>query len=170
MRIYLSAPRARREEVKGYRADLQALNHEVLGSWIDDADLPEEGDETPLPASIDAGGLDPGHGGSDMSFSADKEVPNMQSARDLELAARAARIYAEIIDCDALVVFTDRKNHTREQAYAEYAGALFRGKRVWIVGERYHDMHYFRDVLRFSTWVDFLAMLKARKRMEEKTG
>ena len=158
MKIYVSAPKKRRADARTLRDQIRASGHEPLCKWIDMPDAPDDGATPAQPH--DGGGLDPAHG-SDMSFQDGKDAIGMKSTAELFQAAKAAAIFEEILDCDGLVVLTDILNHTREEAYGEYTMALALAKRVWIIGGRFHTMHFYKNVIVFPTTDEFLAMLKA---------
>jgi hypothetical protein len=167
MKIYLSARQSRREELRTYRDQLRALGHEVVCSWLD---LPGEA-EAPKPSDHhgDAGGgNEPGHG-SDMSFG--DRYGTLKTREELHMAKEAETRYWEILDCELFVAFTDAENHTREASYAEFGLALgVRGKRSWIVGQRYHTLHWYKDVPAFADWPKFLVALKALGTAERIVG
>jgi len=165
VKIYLSSRRSRRDEMRLRRDELIALGHEVLAPWLDSNLVLEE--DAPAAEPGDAGGGHDAGEGSDMSLGDARDRITVQTRVQMNRAKIAEQIYADILDCEGLVVFTDAMNHTREEAYAEYAGALFQGKRVWIVGQRFHTLHFYRDVQAFSSFQDFLVMLAALEKGQQ---
>ena len=170
-RIYLSGPKRLREDLRGYRVQIVALGHDVNAGWLDRPPILEDDDDTP--ATADSTRED--HG--EMSFSDAHDVKGAKTLKSRRMILRgheAATRMAEIIDSELFVVFTDAQNHTREEAYGEYVGALFRGQKVWIVGERYHTFHCYSDVPQFSDFAAFLVALKglaaAERTIASQTG
>jgi len=175
LKIYLSGPKHLREKAKECRAQLQADGHEVLGDWIDSTDelALDEDDDAPVAAKppeepSDDGGLDQRM--NFKGFTDAKDVSFMASRKDLFRADRARRILQGILKSDGLVVLTDKKNHTRESSYGEYAIALGAGKTVWLVGHRFHDLHFYEDILHFRTFEEFRAMLKQTEQSQQQKG
>jgi hypothetical protein len=163
MKFYLTSRFSRREELRGYRNQLLALGHEVLGSWLDSSLVLD--DDAPQSQPGNGGGGHEAGEGSDMSFGDFKNTHKLKSRAEILRAKVAQTVFAEISDCEGLIAFTDAENNTHGAALAEFGMALGQNKKLWIVGKRQHVLHY-HDVPCFPTWGDFLTSLAAMEDAE----
>lgn len=128
MRFYLASRYGRRDELRGYAEELQALGHEVTSRWL------WEGDEG---VTDDGGTLR----GSD-------EALHRAAQRDIE----------DIDRSDGQVFFTeDPQSHFgRGGRHVEFGFALAasRGPMI-IVGPRENLFHYLPELEQFDTYGDF---------------
>ena len=131
MRIYLAARYSRREELCGYKRELEALGHEITGRWllgnhqIDDAGLSAE------------------------ASAADRRRFAEEDWADL-LRARCCIAFSE----------PPRSSNSRGGRHVELGGALAAGMRVIVVGPAENVFMCLGRVERYDAWGDALAMLR----------
>jgi len=147
MRLYLTARRDRRDELRTYRDELIAIGHTVTCSWLDD-DAPEQPEfDTQQRGVLGIQG-------------------NVKSRAEMLERGRANRAFSEVMDCEGLIAFTDPQKFTFEESNAIYGGVLWQHrKKIWIVGKRYHRLHFFDDVPAYPTWQSFLRMMAGQAEM-----
>ena len=153
MRILLTSRTDRYDELRGHRNELLALGHEVP----EILDPPDK----PMADAKAVTSIEPSH--SDMNFGEAhdlNDLKNLKTRKEIDMALAAQSLYEKVADAELVVVFTDPQNHTREESYAIYGGAIWRRKPVWIIGGRFHTMHYLKDVPCFPDWPAFLVALQ----------
>lgn len=155
MRIYLASRYGRREELVGYRRDLEAAGHECVSSWLDGTER-----------RLDSGKM-LGADGVTLVESSD----NSNAAA--ELRARCARAdLLELVQADAIVVFAEHKpcgvisgGHHVEFGIAlgiNYAGAMVCNTstlRLLVVGRRGNLFHWTKGVEFYPDWPAALVAL-----------
>lgn len=131
MRIYLASRYPRREELCGYRDDLQKVGYTVTSSWLDN---------------------DLSHKDNGTTFLTDGEE---------EIAGWARRDIEDIQDSEVFILFTSpehgRGGNQVEFGYAlAFHELLPTPMRLVIVGERQNTFHYLSSVEVYSTWQEAL--------------
>jgi hypothetical protein len=143
MKIYLAARYSRREELCGYRAQLERVGHQVTSRWLNGShQITNEGkpiDETGE-ALIENG--------------------------TCEEAARLRREFviedvADVGEAECVVSFTEppRSNHSRGGRHVEFGMAHALGKRLIVVGHRENLFHWLPGVEFCETWGACLSLL-----------
>ncbi len=152
MRIYLAARYSRREELQGYRAELEQRGHEVTSRWVwTDHDLP-----------LDA---DPGLGGLGVRF----------AMEDWEDLLRSDCVISFTEDPTQRVPGRARGGRHVEFGIAlavralRFKGCLHHGRecalrppvpfRPIVVGARENVFHHLPEIEFFATWPEALASL-----------
>ena len=148
MRIYLAARYSRREELCGYREQINALSgHAVEACWLNGK---HQISDTGTPIGDHGESLVEGDDGS-------------TNVRAAELRGKfAAEDFRDVIMCDMLIAFTEppRSNASRGGRHVEFGIALGRMKRVWIVGPRENIFCWLEDVRQFETFEAAIEQLR----------
>ena len=151
MRIYLAARYSRREELCGYRDQLQQLGHTVRAVWLDGKHQISDSGE---PIGDQGEALVEGDDGS-------------ASERSAKLRAKFAyEDFRDVILCELFISFTEqpRSGFSRGGRHVELGIAMGTMKRIWIVGPRENLFCWHEDVRQFDTWDDCLLALASEKR------
>jgi hypothetical protein len=138
MKVYLAAPYAARDRVRGYAKDLRVAGFTCVSSWVD-----EDIEITPATTGA-ASGLD-----------------------DATVSAHAQDDLEDIATCDALVLFTAAAVgltptiHHSGGRHVETGYALGRGKRVVVVGPPENVFHRIASgaVVLAPTWLRAIGAL-----------
>ncbi len=138
MRIYLAARYSRHVELQGYRAELEALGHEVTSRWIN-------GEHQISDASLSDGTEE------------QRERFAQEDRQDLQRA-----------DCVISFTEPPRSNNSRGGRHVEHGMALAWGKRVIVVGHRENVFHCLPEVEFHETWADCLNAIAAQKLLSPK--
>lgn len=131
MRIYLASRYSRREELCGYRAELQAIGATVTSRWLN-------GNH-----QIDDRGL---------SMEAKREERERFALEDFSDLMQA--------DLCISFSEEPRATNSRGGRHVEHGIALGAMKRAWVVGPRENVFHCLEDVKVFETWQECLSRLK----------
>lgn len=157
MKIYLAARYSRREELVGYRTQLEALGHTVQARWINgEHQLSDEG--TPIGEHGEAlveGTLRSGEHLSE----------HEQSERAAKLRTRFALDDWEDVNTAELVIsFTEppRSKANRGGRHVEYGIALANRAQVIVVGYRENIFHWLPQVQFYETWDQALKFLSEK--------
>lgn len=157
MRIYLASRYSRREELCGYRTQLESIGHTVTARWlnglhqINDAGVPVADDGmTKLVRDEDE--------------STEVKVISMR-------AKFAREDYDDVMSADMLIAFTEkpRSELTRGGRHVELGVAIGAGKIVIVVGPRENIFCWMDTVLHFDNWSDCYNVL-ATSRLIATTG
>lgn len=143
--VYLAARYSRREELCGYRADLQALGFRVPARWLNGSH------------QLDDSGRPIGETGELM-------FENGDAAADHFRAKFARDDFEDVVTASLLVAFTEvpRSGDAgagRGGRHVELGIALGLRIPVVVVGPRENVFCWLPQVRQFGTWVDFLATL-----------
>jgi hypothetical protein len=145
MRIYLAARYSRREELCGYRKELEAMGHEVRARWLDGQH------------QISDAGVPIGDSGEALV-----ESDDVDGSRAAELRARFAQHdWEDVIGADLVISFTEppRTSGSRGGRHVEFGIALARGARVIVVGYRENLFHWLPCVCFAHTWGDLRSLM-----------
>lgn len=132
MRIYLASRYSRREELLGYREDIERLGlHVVTSRWLN-------GNH-----QIDDCGLS-------------------NAAKAKERERFASEDFEDVATSHLVISFTEspRSTISRGGRHVEHGIALGKGLGVWIVGPRENVFHCLPCVRRFAEWTDALHALR----------
>lgn len=157
--IYLAARYSRREELCGYRRDLEALGHVVQARWLNgEHQLANDG--TPIGESGEAlveGALRSGE------VLSEKE----QSKRAVALRQQFAQDdWEDVNAADLVISFTEVPRSgkpNRGGRHVEFGIALANSARVIVVGHRENIFHWLPCVEFCETWMDALALIGPSK-------
>lgn len=144
--VYLASRYSRREELCGYRSQLQALGYNVKARWLDGQH------------QISDGGQPIGEEGEKL-VEGDDGSTNIRSA---ELRAQFAREdYEDVSGASLVISFTEppRSNASRGGRHVEFGIALASGARVVAVGYRENIFHWLPAVEFYPTWDEALKAL-----------
>lgn len=150
MKIYLAARYSRREELCGYRAELEALGHTVTARWLNGSH------------QISDNGTPIGDDGESL-------VEFGQTERAAQLRQHfAEEDLADVIRADLLVAFTEppRSSASRGGRYVEMGVAIGHGIPVVIVGPRENVFCWLPGIPAYATWNEAKAKLPLPIRME----
>lgn len=146
--VYLSSRFARRDELRGYRAELLDAGFAVTSSWLDSTDA-----------------IDPSTG---RAVAPDGTHPEHEAS-----AARMAKLdLAEVVGARVVVAFTDPPGAlgaSRGGRHVELGAALALAHlearaRIYVVGPREHVFHWHPVVTHCETWLACLTAIRARRR------
>ena len=141
MNIYLAARYSRREELCGYRAQLQKLGHDVPARWLN-------------------GGHQINTEGQPLKESGEQLVEDGAADVAAELRQKfAIDDFDDVKACDLLVAFTEipRTSTSRGGLHVELGLALGMGKPVVIIGPRENIFCWLPTVPQFNSLEEFLA-------------
>lgn len=128
MKFYLAAAYDRKEEMRGYRTQLEGYGHEVTSRWIDGHPEINNGDIISV----------------DMLNDYEYLVTNrMVAGHDLE----------DIRSADAVISFNGHTNQGGR--HVEYGYALGLNKTVYIIGDLENLFHVFHEQ-KFATFQEFI--------------
>lgn len=133
MRVYLAARYSRREELLGYRTDLEAAGHEVTSRWLHGAHQWD-----PLAAGIES------------PESAIATVP-------IEAVRFAQEDLRDVADAELLIAFTERPRAnlaSRGGRHVELGLALAWDKHIVIVGPRENVFCTLPGIIQHDEWPD----------------
>lgn len=136
MRIYLAARYSRREELCGYRAELQAMGHIVTSRWLN-------GNH-----QIDTSGKPIGESGEAL-------VEDGADDRAAEMRAHFAQEdFFDVMNADMLIAFTEvpRSGHSRGGRHVELGIAIGTMKRIRIVGPRENVFCWLPEVRAYESF------------------
>lgn len=135
MKIYLAARYSRREELCGYKADLEALGHTVTSRW-----------------------LLGNHQISDLEMETLEDEMIAEKRRVF-----AEQDYGDLTRSAITISFTEvpRSSTSRGGRHVEFGLALAIGQECWIVGPRENVFHCLNDVRVFPDWQSALEALIA---------
>ena len=140
MKIYLAARYSRREELVGYRTQLEAMGHSVTSRWLNGAhQISNEGQ----PIGDDGEAL----------------VESGQCIRAAALRQEfAIEDVADVMAADLVVSFTEppRSNASRGGRHVEFGIALAQRSALAVIGYRENLFHWLPNVGFFETWEIFL--------------
>lgn len=146
--VYLSARFARRDELRGYRAELIDAGFTVTSAWLDSTDAID--DTTGRAVAPD--GSHPEHGPS---------AARMASADLNEVAG--ARIFVAFTDAAGSVGAARGGRHVELGAFLAFADhghhQGFPRSPLYVVGPREHVFHWHPLVTHCETWRECLAAL-----------
>lgn len=147
MKFYLAARYSRRQELVGYKANLEELGLQVRASWLDgNHQITDQG----VPVN------DQGEPLADGS-------PEIVADRNDKLRAKwALEDIADVAGSDYFVAFTEepRSGHSRGGRHVELGYAYGVGKTIIVVGPRENIFCWLPAVYHFPTWNDFIGMLR----------
>ncbi len=132
MKIYLAADLSRREEMRGYWAELNRMGYEVLARYLT----------------------------AELEFSDDR-LPEARSDRAFGATVQRIAVgdLYDIDACDIFVLFTEAHPENlpnRGGRMVEFGYAVAAGKTVWIVGPDENVFCTLPRVLRFEGWDELL--------------
>lgn len=138
MKIYLASRYSRREELCGYRQQLQDFGHVVTSRW-----------------------LNGGHQLDDKGLSVEAKVKERTrfSVEDWEDLTAA--------DCTISFTEIPRSEATRGGRHVEFGGALAMGQRVIVVGHRENVFHCMPQVEFHPTWEEALKLFPLAPKAEQ---
>jgi hypothetical protein len=139
VKIYLASRYSRREELCGYREQVQNVGHMVTSRWLNGQ---HQISDSGVPIGDHGERLVEGDDGS-----------NTEAAARLRQSF-AAEDFQDVLLCDLLIAFTEqpRSGASRGGRHVELGIALGLMKRVWIVGPRENIFCWLEDVRHFETW------------------
>lgn len=143
MRIYLASRYSRREELCGYRSQLQSVGHTVTSRWLNGK---HQISDSGVPIGDHGEKLIEGDDGSSSHCAA-------------QMRSRfAGEDFQDVMLAELLIAFTEepRSGNSRGGRHVETGIALGAMKRVWIVGPRENLFCWLEDVRHFETWADCL--------------
>ena len=123
MKIYLAARYSRRDELCGYKRELEAMGHEVTARWL-------FGDHQVSDADLNAGLPD----------------VRIRFAREDWADLMGA-------GCCISFTEAPRSSNSRGGRHVEFGAALAMGKQCIVVGPRENVFHCLPDVIHFETWL-----------------
>lgn len=147
MTIYLAARYSRREELCGYRAQLEALGHTVTSRWLN-------------------GSHQISDAGAPISERGEKLVEGDDGHASAEAAALRLRFACEDLDdvacAELLIAFTEppRSNASRGGRHVELGLAIAMGRHVFIVGYRENIFCWLPQVAFLDSFADVPGALK----------
>lgn len=154
MRIYLAARYSRREELCGYRTQLQEQGHAVTSRWLNGA---HQISDVGVPIGDKGEALVEGDDGT-----ANEEAAALRSAF-------ATEDVADVWDANCIVSFTEppRAGHSRGGRHVEYGIALGMWQdgyemRICVVGHRENLFHWLPNVEFYTTWDECFEALIAQ--------
>jgi len=139
MKIYLAARYSRIAELRNYRDFLQAKGYTITSRWLNGAHhITDNG----TPIDEDAAAIIDGDDGSTSYFAT--RLRTQFAHEDLQ----------DIIDCDALIAFTEppRSPFSRGGRHVELGIAIGLKKQLYIVGHRENIFCWLPDVWYFPTF------------------
>ncbi len=139
-RIYLAGRYTRREELCGYRAELQAMGHTVQARWLDGKH------------QISNEGKPIGDHGEALIDGADEGQTQIANA-----ALRAKFVqddWEDVSGAEVVISFTEppRSNASRGGRHVEFGIALCRTQRIIVIGYRENLFHWLPHVEFYKTW------------------
>lgn len=140
MQIYLAARYSRREELCGYRLQLQKLGYYVRARWLDGKH------------QISDTGIPIGDAGEKLVEGVDDGSTNIKNA---SLRAKfAADDLKDVMAADLVISFTEepRSFASRGGRHVEFGIALANHASVIVVGPRENIFHWLPHVQVFDTW------------------
>jgi hypothetical protein len=144
-RIYLAARYSRREELCGYRAELEALGHTVTSRWLNGS---HQISDLGVPLGDDGEAL----------FEGDANT---------ERAARLRQHFAtedisDVTNAQIVMSFTEvpRSGQSRGGRHVEFGVALALDKVLIVVGPRENVFHWLPEVEQHDTWAAALKALQ----------
>jgi hypothetical protein len=147
LRIYLAGRYTRREELCGYRAQLEAAGHSVQARWLNgEHQIADDG--KPLGKCGEALVEGPLRSGEALA-------EHGQSERAVSLRTSfAIDDWEDVTGADCVISFTEppRSKAGRGGRHVEFGIALGRGKRVVVVGYRENIFHWMPGVEFCATW------------------
>jgi hypothetical protein len=150
MKIYLAARYSRREELCGYREQLQALGHDVQARWLNGG---HQLSDTGIPIGENGEALVEGDG--------DESTNAQAGLRSAELRTKfAIDDWEDVNAAECVISFTEppRSKANRGGRHVEYGIALANKARVIVVGYRENIFHWLPVVEFCPTWDDALAL------------
>ena len=160
MKIYLASRYSRREELCGYREQLQSAGHQVDAVWLNGH---HQISDTGVPIGEHGEALVEGTGVGHIGNEGDNGSLSSKAAR---LRSKfAAEDFRDVLMCDLLIAFTEppRSNSSRGGRHVELGIALGMMKRVWVVGHRENIFCWLEYVRFFETFESCLEQLKNEK-------
>jgi hypothetical protein len=135
---YLAARYTRRLELCGYRAELQALGHDVPARWLNGSH------------QLDNQGRPIGEAGELLFENGSPEADQYRQRF-------AQDDYYDVIAADRLIAFTEqpRSGHSRGGRHVELGIALGLDIPVVVVGPRENVFCWLPQVTHYDTWADF---------------
>lgn len=133
MKIYLAARYSRREELSGYREQLEALGHTVTSRWLNGV------------RQISDDGL---------SAEAKAEERTRLACEDWQDLMDS--------DICISFTETPRGTNSRGGRHVEFGAALARGKLSIVIGPRENVFHCLPFVVCYPTWIEFLRLWEER--------
>lgn len=123
MKVYLAARYSRRDELNGYRAELESRGFAVTSRWLDGTHQ---------------------LGGDGLSIQAADSERERFASEDLEDVLRADLVISFTEE--------PRKTNGRGGRHVEFGAAYVAKKRCLVVGPRENVFHHLPKVRCFSTW------------------
>lgn len=148
LRIYLAARYSRREELCGYRSQLEAMGHAVTSRWLNGKH------------QIDSSGKPIGDSGEALVEDDDNST-HVKSAALRESFAKED--LQDVLSADLLIAFTEipRSGHSRGGRHVEFGVALGTFMPIMIVGPRENIFCWLPQINVFDSFE------AARKALEE---
>ena len=148
MKIYLASRYSRREELCGYRQQIEALGVRVTSRWLDGQH------------QISDSGTPIGEHGERLVEGDDTANTSPEAAKLRERFANED--FADVMSAQLLIAFTEppRSNASRGGRHVELGIALGQMKQVWVVGHRENIFCWMEDVRYFDTWETCLSKLQ----------
>lgn len=143
-KLYLASRYGRREELCGYRDELNNLGLDVQARWLDGAH------------QLASDGRAIGEGGESSVEGDDAEAASIR-------AKFAKDDIDDVYGCDMLVAFTEPPGATagrgRGGRHVELGLAIATGRYVVVVGPRENIFYWLPEVRHFDTWAEFRAFI-----------
>ena len=151
MKVYLAARYSRREELCGYRGQLEAIGCTVTSRWLNGSH------------QISNAGIPIGDHGEALVEGDDGSADSRSAMLRQKFADED---YRDVAGCDLLIAFTEapRSGHSRGGRHVELGLALGMMKEVWVIGHQENIFCWHEDVRFFQTWKDALAAVTAEER------
>lgn len=154
MKIYLASRYSRREELCGYREQLQAEGHEVTSRWLNGK---HQISDAGVPISDSGEALVEGDDGSSTHCAA--QLRQHFAAEDIE----------DVQAAECIVSFTEppRSGHSRGGRHVEFGiglGLAMAGETpplLIVVGHRENLFHWLPCVAFYATWEEALSELRS---------
>lgn len=142
MKIYLASRYSRREELCGYRVQLEELGHTVTSRWLN-------------------GKHQISNEGAPIGDHGEKLVED--GSCEVAAALRQSFAVEDVMDVQAaemVISFTEepRSGHSRGGRHVEFGIGLERGADMVVIGHRENLFHWLPTVAFFKTWEEFLAI------------
>ena len=150
MKIYLAARYSRREELVGYRTQLEKLGHVVQARWLNGGhQLSDKG--TPI-----------GENGEALVEDGDNSTNPEAGLRSAELRTKfAIDDWEDVNAAECVISFTEppRSKANRGGRHVEFGIALANKTPVIVVGHRENIFHWLPAVEFFPTWDEAIKIL-----------
>jgi hypothetical protein len=151
MKIYLASRYSRREELCGYRTQLEAIGHTVTSRWLNGK---HQIDDKGTPIGEKGEHLVEGDDGSSTACAASLQAHFVQED------------CADVASANCVISFTEAPRSplgTRGGRHVEFGMAVALGKQLIVVGHRENLFHYLPQVKFCADWSSAIGLLQKDK-------